>query len=65
MTFNASAKSRGTPRNFNTLFGRIGEWMRHRRDTRLLESLSDEQLKDIGVSRAQIEALVRRSVSPF
>ncbi|MFT3672346.1 DUF1127 domain-containing protein [Aestuariivirga sp.] len=65
MTFNASAKPCGTPRNFNTLFGRIGEWMRHRRDTRRLESLSDEQLKDIGVSRAQIEALVRRSVSPF
>ncbi|MBL8790608.1 MAG: DUF1127 domain-containing protein [Rhizobiales bacterium] len=46
-------------RGFSTVLGRIGEWMRHRRDARALEGLTDDQLKDIGLSRAEIEGVVR------
>lgn len=54
-----SARHRSSNRPFGMVLGRIGTWFRQRRDTHLLESLSDDQLKDIGVSRAQIEGIVR------
>lgn len=58
----ASHRLRRAPsRQFNTIFGRIGEWMRHRRETRLLQELTDAQLKDIGLSRAEIESVVQNS----
>jgi uncharacterized protein YjiS (DUF1127 family) len=58
----ASHRLRRAPsRQFSTIFGRIGEWMRHRRETRLLQELTDAQLKDIGLSRAEIESVVRTS----
>ncbi len=45
-----SARHRSSNRPFGMVLGRIGTWFRQRRDTHLLESLSDDQLKDIGVS---------------
>ncbi len=42
-------------------FARLGELLEKRRSRRLLMELSDEQLKDIGLSRADAFSEARRS----
>jgi uncharacterized protein YjiS (DUF1127 family) len=37
---------------------RLSAFLNTRRDTRMLASMSDAQLKDIGISRSEIETIV-------
>jgi len=47
-----------------TVFLLVAQWLRQRSDTRLLQCMSEQQLKDIGLRRHDIERVVRHGRSP-
>jgi uncharacterized protein YjiS (DUF1127 family) len=49
--------------SFKTIHRRRADWRRYRETVRELSQLSDRNLEDIGVSRNDIEHLVRRSLA--
>jgi uncharacterized protein YjiS (DUF1127 family) len=51
---------RRVPSNLCTLFDLLLLWLQRRREQRQLGALSDHMLKDIGVTRADIEVEVRK-----
>ena len=55
----ANAYGSGTGSRFTGIFGAILAEMRARRAARQVESMSDEMLRDIGVSRSNIDQAVR------
>jgi uncharacterized protein YjiS (DUF1127 family) len=48
-----------TPSGMNRVFARVLRWRRLRRDARLLREFDDHMLQDIGLSRDEIEHVVR------
>jgi uncharacterized protein YjiS (DUF1127 family) len=48
---------------FKTIHQRLADWRRYRETVRELSQLSDRNLDDIGVSRNDIEHIVRHSLA--
>jgi uncharacterized protein YjiS (DUF1127 family) len=49
--------------SFKTIHQRLADWRRYRETVRELSQLSDRNLDDIGVSRNDIEDIVRHSLA--
>ena len=49
--------------SFKTIYQRLADWRRYRETVQQLSQLSDRNLDDIGVSRNDIEHIVRHSLA--
>jgi uncharacterized protein YjiS (DUF1127 family) len=47
------------PLGMNRVFARVLRWRRRRRDARRLMALDDRMLRDVGLSRGEVERAVR------